>query len=292
MKKFLGLAALLAAVSTGAMAADYTDGDIHKNDYKWIQMGPMHGHNMKGPSSMSDTYFEIELGGRSGVMDFYGYVDILDVLDDGSSDQHGGQNFFGEFKPRFSIDGMTGKDLSIGPFKEWYIATWALVGDAGTNDSQYGPSNGLFKTGIGIGTDIEVPWLGTVGSNLMAVYKQEDFGSNVEGKWDGFTWHNNWFKPLYFFEDGAFISYQGYLNYSFGSDLDDAYDGDTLLAERTSDELQMYNGIYYHTERFTIGYGLKLYKNMAQFEDGGAGFDGTNNDSTGAGHFFDFKYKF
>lgn len=286
MKKFLGMWALLSAVSTGIVAADYTEGDLRKNDYKWIQMGPMHGHNMKGPKSMSDTYFEIELGGRSGFFDFYGYVDLLDAFNDGSSDQHNGGNFYSELNPRFSIDGMTGRDLSIGPFKEWYIAGWTMAGDGGD-----GETRGLMRHGIGIGTDVEVPWLGTVGSSLMAVYKAEDYGSNVEGKWDGFTWRNTWFKPLYNFDDGGLIVYQGYLYYSFGSDQDDDVNLDGNTVGRTSDELQMYNGIYYHTERFSIGYGVTLYKNMGQFDDEAYGYDSTKNDSTGAGHFFDLKYK-
>ncbi|MGU3841428.1 outer membrane protein OmpK, partial [Vibrio diabolicus] len=35
MRKSLLALSLLAATSAPVMAADYSDGDIHKNDYKW-----------------------------------------------------------------------------------------------------------------------------------------------------------------------------------------------------------------------------------------------------------------
>ncbi len=39
-----------------SITANYTYGEIQKNNYKWIQIGPMHEHNMKR-NSMNDTYF-------------------------------------------------------------------------------------------------------------------------------------------------------------------------------------------------------------------------------------------
>lgn len=40
-----------------------------------------------------------------------------------------------EIEPRFSIDKLTGTDLSFGPFKEWYFAN-NYIYDMGRNDSQ------------------------------------------------------------------------------------------------------------------------------------------------------------
>ncbi|MGL4828413.1 MAG: outer membrane protein OmpK, partial [Vibrio sp.] len=41
MRKSLLALSLLAATSAPVMAADYSDGDIHKNDYKWMQFNLM-----------------------------------------------------------------------------------------------------------------------------------------------------------------------------------------------------------------------------------------------------------
>lgn len=286
MKKFLGLAALLAAFSTTAMAADYTDGDIHKNDYKWFQFNIMQSRNQKLPGKkQNDTYLEMEFGGRSGIVDLYGYWDVFDILDSSASDYHEGNgsdggtadNFFLKFNPRFSIDGMTGKDLSIGPVKEWYVATLMEVGD-----SQ------LWTNFIGIGSDIEVPWFGKVGLNAYARFVKENFGDdNTEGEWDGYRISTNWFKPFYFFENGSFMSYQGYVDYDFGMDKLARNTG------RTNNSLQWFNGIYWHSDRYAVGYGLKFYNNMAGFKDGDqTPFSPGDETTSGVGHYFAVTYKF
>ena len=95
----------------------------------------------------------------------------------------------------------------------------------------------------------------------------------------------NCFKPLHFFENGTFVAYQGYVTYDFGADKVAEYDG------RTKDSLQWYNGIYWHNNDWAIGYGLKVYNNMANFKDGDAPF-GSTEDTSGIGHYFDIWYKF
>ncbi len=45
-----------------------------------------------------------------------------------------GSPLFMEIEPRFSIDKLTGTDLSFGPFKEWYIAN-NYIYDMGRNAS-------------------------------------------------------------------------------------------------------------------------------------------------------------
>jgi len=275
MKKVLGVTALLAAVSTSAMAADYTDGDIHKNDYKWFQFNVMKSEGNKIPfGNQDDTYLEMEFGGRSGIVDLYGYWDLFDLTNSGSSDRSGGDNFFLKFNPRFSLDAMTKKDLSIGPVQEWYVATQIEAGDGG-----------LWTNFVGIGTDVQVPWFGKMGLNAYARHIQEDYGSEREGDWDGFRVSTNWFKPFYFLENGSFIAYQGYIDYDFGMD-DDFADG------RSSTSLQWFNGIYWHSDRYAVGYGLKVYDNFTGITDG-ENFGGYENQETsGVGHYFAVTYKF
>jgi len=119
-----------------------------------------------------------------------------------SQDKSGSDDkMFMKFAPRFSLDGMTGKDLSFGPVQELYIAT--LMNWGGDN----GGVNNYF---IGLGSDVNVPWLGKIGLNLYGLYD-----ANIKD-WNGYQISTNWFKPFYTFANGTFLSYQGYIDYQFG----------------------------------------------------------------------------
>lgn len=279
MKKLNTLALVgslaLAGTAFTASAADYSEG-IHKGDYKWMTANLMRSQDNRLPfRNDEDTYLELEFGGRSGIVDYYGYVDFFDVLDDSSDSLHDGDNMFAKLAPRFSLDAITGKDLSFGPVQELYIATVTNIGD-----------KALWEHYIGLGSDVQVPWLGKIGFNVMARYVRENFGGADESKWDGYMASTNWFKPVVNFEDGGFIAYQGYLDYKFAADEVGSQEG------RSSTSMEWFNGIYYHNDRMAIGYGLKYYKDMAFFEDESETFPGMIQDTSGFGHYFSINYKF
>ncbi|KLN67043.1 nucleoside-specific channel-forming Tsx family protein [Vibrio sp. VPAP30] len=273
MRKSLLALGVVAAMSAPAMAADYSDGDIHKNDYKWMQFNLMGAFNEKGAGKESShDYLEMEFGGRSGIFDLYGYVDVFNLTSDPSSDKAGAEKIFMKFAPRMSLDALTGKDLSFGPVQELYVATlmeWG--GNAGVNNQK-----------IGIGSDVMVPWLGKVGLNLYGSY----YGNNKD--WNGFQISTNWFKPFHFFENGSFISYQGYIDYQFG--MDDK--AGNKFNTNASNGGAMFNGIYWHSDRFAVGYGLKLYKDVYGFKDGEALPWTQTVDSSGVAHYVAVTYKF
>lgn len=76
------LGAVVAMSCMQAFAADYTDGNIRKNDFNWMQMNLMQSVDAKVPYGIrNDTYLELEFGARSGIIDLYGYVDFFDILD-------------------------------------------------------------------------------------------------------------------------------------------------------------------------------------------------------------------
>ena len=100
--------------------------------------------------------------------------------------------------------------------------------------------------------------------------------------------HINWFKPLYNFSETRFVSFQGYLDYEFGSDIPKT---DFEKAYRTSDSLQSYLGLWYHEKKWAAGYGLKAYKNMTQWKNGEV-LNGKETDTTGFAHYFNIAYKF
>ncbi|ELJ0840475.1 outer membrane protein OmpK [Vibrio vulnificus] len=264
MRKSLLTLGLLAATAAPVMAADYSDGDTHKNDYKWMQFNLM-GAIDELPGESSHDYLEMEFGGRSGIFDLYGYVDIFNLTSDKGSDKAGAAKSFMKLAPRMSLDGLTGKDLSFGPVKELYVAT--LFEWSGDAESQFGVNNSK----VGIGSDVEVPWLGKIGLNLYGYYDMN------QKDWNGYQISTNWFKPFYFFENGSFISYQGYIDYQFGmkSEYSSASSGGA-----------MFNGIYWHSDRFAVGYGLKGYKDVYGIKDSDA------FKSTGFGHYVAVTYKF
>lgn len=277
-------ATTLAAISCNAFAADYSD-DTHKNDYKWAQFNLMYAEGEK-PSTedgQGHDYLELEFGGRSGVIDLYGYVDVFNITNRDSGDKtDGASKMFMKLAPRFSIDGMTGKDLSFGPVQELYVATLFNIGggaitgiDADSGDAIVGDTN---NGNIGLGADVMVPWFGKMAMNLYAQY-------DINAKeWNGFQFSTNWFKPFVNFDNGSFIAYQGYIDYQFAA----TQNGD-IYVPKVSSGGAMFNGIYWHSERYSVGYGLKLYKDVFGIENN-AGIVGL--ETTGVSHYFAASYKF
>lgn len=252
-------------------AAELTTVDSHANDFKWFQFNLVKSIDNKIPfGHQQDTYFEMEFGGRSGVLDFYGFVDFLDVLDSPGSDYHNGDNFFLKLAPRFSLNSLSGQDLSLGAFKEWYVSTLLLVADRSLNEHY-----------LGLGSDVEVPWFGKVGVNLYARYVKEGYGDANEHTWDGYDFSLNWYKPFYFFGNGSSAVYQGYFDYKFGaSALADDKD-------HVDKSIEYFNGLYWHSARYAAGYGLKYYQDMALLKNGGIA-----GETSGLGHYLSLTYKF
>ena len=286
MRKTL-LALSLVAASAPVLAADYSD-DIHKNDYKFLQFNLMYALNEKPQSSLDTTtghdYLEMEFGGRSGIFDLYGYVDVFNLLsgDDDHNDKKNGDSdkIFMKFNPRMSLDAVTGYDLSFGPVQELYVAA-LFEWDGGNREDGTGAIGGVNTQKIGLGSDINVPWFGKMGLNLYATYD-----SNKKD-WNGGQISTNWFKPFINFENGSFIAYQGYLDYQFG--MKDEY-------ASASNGGAMFNGIYWHSEHYAVGYGLKAYYNVYGLQDGSPTnwYEGDTGkwESKGVTHFFDVTYKF
>jgi len=280
MRKSLLTLGLLAATSAPVMAADYSDGDIHKNDYKFLQFNLMGAFNeLPRSSDTGHDYLEMEFGGRSGIFDLYGYVDVFNLTSNPGSDKDGADKIFMKFAPRMSLDAVTGTDLSFGPVQELYLATlmeWGGGGATNCNDDKSvcleGETTNSQK--VGLGSDVMVPWFGKMGLNLYGTYD-----SNKKD-WNGYQISVNWFKPFFFFENGSFISYQGYIDYQFGMN-------DDIKELNTTNGGAMFNGIYWHSDRFALGYGLKGYKDVYGLKDGGLA-----GKTTGFGHYISATYKF
>lgn len=250
----------------------------------WANLNLYRGIDQRGgPYTFNDTYVELEFGGRYEWLDMYGYIDYLDVLNDPNSDKHAQENFFADFEPRISLDYLLQQDLSFGAVDELFLAFDLYYGEAAPSMNK-----GLKVLWMGVGSNINIPWLGLSGVNLYARYIDENYGASNEGGFDGYDLHINWFKPLYSFSDKKFIAFQGYADYEFGSKMPQNAFEETY---RTGDSFQSYFGFLLHDEKWALGYGLKLCNNMTQWKDG-QNLNGKMTDTTGAAHYFNVTYKF
>ncbi len=264
MKKLLTGAAL-AALSTGAFAADYIDGNIHKNDYLWTQFNLMLAVDEHPGGNGHHDYLSMEFGGRSGIFDLFGYVDVFNLSN--RSDQDSAEKLFMKFAPRVSLDALLSQDFSMGPIQEVYLASQMSWGGGHIGESV---NNAL----VGLGSDVMVPWLGKTGVNVYALY-------DINAKqWDGYQLSVNWFKPLHFFANNSFVSFQGYVEYQWGID-------DRFKALKNDNGGNIFTGLYWHSDRYAVGYGLKGYKDVYGLRDGGLA-----GNTTGFGHYFALSYKF
>ncbi|MCV5990806.1 outer membrane protein OmpK, partial [Escherichia coli] len=70
---------------------------------------------VKGADDNAHDYLEMEFGGRSGIFDLYGYVDVFNLAtkdnQDKSIENGAPDKMFMKFAPRMSLDAVTGKDL-------------------------------------------------------------------------------------------------------------------------------------------------------------------------------------
>ncbi|MBW8185788.1 nucleoside-specific channel-forming Tsx family protein [Shewanella nanhaiensis] len=269
--------ALTATMAAPTFAADRSD--LRGGDYGWMQFNAMYAFNELPSDGDGDghDYLEMEFGGRAGIVDLYGYVDVFNLTNSSSGDKTGNDSkMFMKFAPRFSIDAMTGWDLSAGPIQEVYFSTLFNWGGGAFNKDGKGDVNASFW---GVGADVMVPWLGKTGMNLYAHYDM-----NIK-EWNGYQFSMNWFKPVMNFENGSFISFQGYVDYQFGAD--EKY-GNEFVPQSTSGGAA-YFGLHWHSDNYALGYGLKGYQDVYLLEDG-AGIVGL--ETTGWAHYLTATYKF
>ncbi|MCF5517295.1 nucleoside-specific channel-forming protein Tsx, partial [Pseudomonas sp. PA-3-6E] len=170
-----------------------------------------------GPKPQDDVYLEYEYFGRKGPFELYGYIDVPKILTIGNSNDKGvwdhGSPVFMEHEPRISIDYLAGRSLAIGPFKEWYVA-FDWIYDHGSRKENR--ANTLYS---GLGTDIDTHSRVNLSANFYGRYQWENYGASNEYSWDGYRAQMKYIVPIGKFDNGASLTYIGFTNYDFGSDL-------------------------------------------------------------------------
>lgn len=194
-KTLLAAGAVLALSSSFTANAAENDKPQYLSDW-WHQSVNVVGsyHTRFSPKLNNDVYLEYEAFAKKDWFDFYGYIDIPKTFDWGNGNDKGiwsdGSPLFMEIEPRFSIDKLTGADLSFGPFKEWYFAN-NYIYDMGDNKA-----NRQSTWYMGLGTDIDTGLPMGLSLNVYAKYQWQNYGASNENEWDGYRFKVKYFVPI------------------------------------------------------------------------------------------------
>ncbi|QKJ88869.1 nucleoside-specific channel-forming protein Tsx [Paramixta manurensis] len=288
MKTKVLMAGALLAASYSVSSFAESNNSQYLSDW-WHQSVNVVGsyHTRFGPQLNNDLYLEYEAFAHKDWFDFYGYVDVPKFFGTGNHNDKGiwddGSPLFMEIEPRFSIDKLTGTDLSFGPFKEWYFAN-NYIYDMGDNAA--GRQNTWY---MGLGTDIDTHTKMALSLNVYAKYQWENYGAPNENSWDGYRFKVKYFLPLTQLWGGN-LSYVGFTNFDWGSDLNDK-----AGPSRSSNSIAS-------SHILSLGYDHWHYSLVARyFHNGGQWTDGTELNfgngpfevkSTGWGYYLVVGYSF
>ncbi|MTD40862.1 nucleoside-specific channel-forming protein Tsx [Erwinia sp. CPCC 100877] len=285
MKKMM-LAASAAAALSCSFSTSAADGNSEYLSDWWHQSVNVVGsyHTRFGPQLRNDTYLEYEAFAKKDWFDFYGYIDAPRFFGgDGNSTgiwNHGSPLFM-EIEPRFSIDKLTGLDLSVGPFKEWYFAN-NYVYDMGRNSD-----NRQNTWYMGLGTDVDTGLPMSLSLNVYAKYQWENYGAANEDSWDGYRFKIKYFVPITDLWGGK-LSYIGFTNFDWGSDLGDE-------PNRTSNSIASSHILALNYDHWHYSFVARYFHNGGQWQDGPVMNFGKGDfrvHSTGWGYYLVAGYNF
>lgn len=293
MKNTLLAAGTVLALSgtSGALAADNQSEYLSDWWHQSVNVVSSY-HTRFGPQLRNDTYLEYEAFAKKDWFDFYGYVDAPRFFGgDGNSTgiwNHGSPLFM-EIEPRFSIDKLTGLDLSFGPFKEWYFAN-NYIYDMGRN------KDGRQSTWyMGLGTDIETGLPIGLSLNIYAKYQWQNYGAANENEWDGYRFKVKYFVPITSLWGGN-LTYIGFTNIDWDSELDKTGGSDLNGGKmRTSNSVASSHILALNYDHWHYSVVARYFHNGGQWNDNAElnfGNGNFNVRSTGWGGYLVVGYNF
>ncbi|WET40478.1 nucleoside-specific channel-forming protein Tsx [Citrobacter enshiensis] len=237
-----------------------------KNDIHWLHQSLSvigRTDSRFGPRLTNDLYPEYTAVGRKDWFDFYGYADLPKFFGTGNHYDKGiwdeGSPLFIEIEPRFSIDNLTGLNLAVGPFKEWFIAN-DYVYDMG--DNQASRQSTWY---MGLGTDINTGLPIKLSANIYAKYQWQNYAAANENEWDGYRFKIKYSIPLTNVLGGRLV-YSGFTNFDFGSDLAEK----TYNNTRTNDAIASSHILSLIYEHWKFAFTLRYFHNGGQWNSGEA----------------------
>lgn len=200
-----------------AAAPAQSESSPYLSDWLTQHINVIGSHGIRfGPKPVDDMYLEYEFMGRKGPWDLYGYIDAPRIFGIGNSNDTGAWNkgspMFWELEPRLSIDKLTHTKLGFGPFKEFYVAADDIF------DWGHNTQNRQHTLYIGLGTDIDTHSPVNLSFNLYGRRQFENYGASNDFGWDGYRAQVKYIWPLTKVWGGA-LTWVGFTNYDFGSDL-------------------------------------------------------------------------
>lgn len=241
-----------------------------------------------GPRPSDDIYLEYEYFGRKGPFELYGYIDAPKILGIGNSHDSGawdkGSPVFMEHEPRISIDDLVGRKLGFGLFKEFYVA-FDWIYDMGHNKA--GRANTLYA---GLGTDIDTHSPVNLSANFYARRQWENYGASNENSWDGYRAQLKYILPLGKYSNGASLTYVGFTNFDFGSDLHDEAGSPRTANATVATNVLLYS--FTHLRFMAVGryfHNGGNWKDGSQLDFGDGPFEARSN---GWGYYFGVGYQF
>ncbi|MFU2316669.1 nucleoside-specific channel-forming protein Tsx [Rahnella sp. PCH160] len=292
--KIIAAGALMALSYSATVLADDSKGEF-VSDW-WHQSVNIVGSadTRFGPTLRNDVYLEYEAFAHKDWFDFYGYIDIPKTFGAGNGNDTGiwdknGSPLFMEIEPRFSIDKLTGTDLSFGPFKEWYFAN-NYIYDMGPD------SNNRQNTWyMGLGTDIDTHLPMSLSLNVYAKYQWENYSAANENSWDGYRFKVKYFVPLTQLWGGN-LSYIGFTNFDWGSTLgDDDFRDLNGNKARSNNSIASSHILSLNYTHWHYSFVARYFHNGGQWADGAElNFGNGNFDvkSTGWGYYGVIGYNF
>jgi len=238
---------LLGLLLTTSMFADFT----------WLQLNLYEGVNVSNPygSPWDDadtynlTYFEIEGGGRTGILNLYYFVDVEHIFGIRHEQKEGTSpgSYFMKINPRFSLSSFI---PSMSPVKEMYLSTLYKGWNGG--DNYY----------VGLGTDLSIPLFDRFSLNFYKMFQHLD-GPNDDGDIEssfedaGWVVAVNWYTNVKKFSDDFNLTYQGWSDLGFANKYSEDQ-GDFHVAT----EWQMFNGFFWNYKKWSLSTSVKFHNNF------------------------------
>lgn len=244
-------------------AADAEPASPYLSDWYHQQVQFIGSYDIRyGPFPVNDIYLEYEFSGTKGPFDLYGYLDFNKIFNVGSHYDSGvwdgdGSPFFTELEPKMSIDRLFGRDLGIGPVKEWFLATDYILDFGQGKDTR----QNVLYFGPGAAIDTHSP----VNLEFNFFWRRQfaNYGAANTDSWDGYRLQGNMAVPLGTVAGGGNLLYVGFVNYDFGSDL-----GKQPGSPRTDYAVVDTNVLILSYTHLRYFFAARYFRNGGQWRDG------------------------
>ena len=204
---------------------------LASTDFQWMQMNLVQGYNVADGfvKAYDDPYFEIEGGGRSGVLDLYYFFDVNHFLGEGDNATGDQGSFYTIITPKFEV------------LENYFLAT--KYRGYNTGENYY----------VGLSVTPPIPFLDVFYFDAYTQFQNVDNGNDkTQFKYAGIMLSTIWNAKLKTFNEQVNVTYGGYADYTF----DNRYTKDL---GGTADEFQMYNAFYLNYNKWAISANVKFH---------------------------------